>query len=216
MTEITQEQQKKFMDNASNATFFYTIPVFYPENPFDPEIGSGTLAIIGGMKGVITNDHVADFFKLKHTYIYTMHPNTTRLDLRFKSIIALPHKEGGDDVDLAFIVLDINACNALISIGKQFWDLDKSFSEYSPSILDATSSVWLIHGNVDEGKKTINDPNVEGREILFYEMAGAYFAAPNLNNIERTVCNYGALKFDIDLINCPVILNSIIYCQDHF
>lgn len=210
MMTISEQDKKKFINKAIAATNIYSTPLVHNHSDIKQrEIGSGTFAIIGNTKGVLTNAHVAKIFE-EFSYFSVPDPNQTATIYRMPYVLSinLPALKQFPDVDMSFLVLDPRAYDIVIQIGKQFWNLDQSVKEVNNTFSTNTSfSMFLIHGNVAEGARLIYDPTTLSQKTQLYPNAGPYIVAPDLNNIESGTCTYEGLRngiFKVDKIVCPI------------
>lgn len=107
--------------------------------------------------GILTNAHVADLFIEKKLSSVTIPYQDLGLSpLPFYQIISLQvnFKETSNDVDMAFILLTDDACRLVYQMGKQFWDIDRSYSMRKDEKGEKThGSLWLIHAVLSGGEK---------------------------------------------------------------
>lgn len=195
--------------NAIDATSIYSTaiinPGLYPMKT--TELGSGTFVMIDGKRGILTNYHVLQLFSDKKlSCIGVPAKETGKLHiLYFTYAIIHPINNSSSseniiDVDMAFIVLNQDSCDIVINdLKQQFWDLNKSILDTDETNYKKEQSVWLIHGNVAEGK----DPN-NNIKTIFYKKAGPYIVVPDLDNIEYKIYYFQGRYTIIDNIKCPI------------
>lgn len=203
---ITLEEQEYFKNSVAHATGLYSIAIFSPSaNIKETEIGSGTFVTIGGIKGLLTNDHVARIFIDKNlSYIRLLHSTPDPKFLRFEWIIKLPALKPGNGVDLAFLILHPSAYEIVESLGKQFWSLDQSAQEWKPLACDdIKGGIWAVNGVLDESKKMKDNHPAPPYKVFVYE-EGPNIIIPNI--IECRPCSYDIppIKFtvNVDYITC--------------
>ncbi len=128
-SEITLIEQAYLIKEVQNATFIYTATLISPTSEMEnAELGSGTFAYNSGIKGILTNDHVAKIFinkKLSHVRLLNNISATPSI-VKFELIIKLPALGLGHGIDLAFIILHSSIYETITGLGKQFWNLDLS------------------------------------------------------------------------------------------
>lgn len=103
---MTLEEQDYYKNSVAQATGIYSTALFSPSSIIkDTELGSGTFVIIGGVKGLLTNDHVAKIFIDKNlSYVHILYSAPDSKILQFENIIRIPALAPGVGVDLAFLL----------------------------------------------------------------------------------------------------------------
>lgn len=206
MTELSLKELD-LLTKAVSITKKYTLPLVIRHGPKPLDIigGSGTLVIMAGHKGILTNEHVAAIFREK-MYCHTA-PGTNDIKMReihFSGIISLPEQqpEKRNDVDMAFMLLNKSSITIIESMGKNFWDLDQEAIKYDrqKGFEYQGRAIWLIHANVLEGLKWRNNVYDATKN------AAPYVVVPSLGEIEHSSCCYQELNFtfSIDNVICPI------------
>jgi hypothetical protein len=164
----------------------FHIPLFFPDSidTLKSHFGGGVCTSLSGLKGILTDHHVAEIFiKREHGYVYTTHPKTCELiPLKFKRIIFLPKSDNttGLGVDIAFIELAPEA--DISGLDKQWWDLDASSQKYlgAPDRYWAEENIsfwsWGLNATPGEGAVLLEEPSSSKKEIL-YPKAGFHWVA---------------------------------------
>lgn len=207
------EAINKQVAKAIQQTSIYSTAIIHLE-PYDwrNKIGSGTFVIIAGKKGVLTNWHVACFFiEARASCIMVPYSETESKKLAFEAIIKLPpYQDNSYYPDLAFIVLrdsDSIEWNQIInSLGKEFFNLDEAKANHyqEKQIYKEQGVLWLIHGNVAEGRKQINN-----RKAVYYKKACPYVVVPDLKHIKKEKYEYSQLgTIEVDRIDCDISVEN--------
>lgn len=206
---MTIERAHELKDEASLITKKYSVPLVKLTGFKDIEAGSGTLIIINGRKGILTNEHVSRMFEEKKACLTAPGTETDVItrNLEFINIISLPAKQMDkhDDADMAFMELNSLSIAALQQMGKDFWDLDNATLEYNKHpYVSYGASLWLIHGNVTQGLKHRYFPE-KAFHLFTAKNAAPYVVVPNVN-VEYSTCYYEQynLTIIVDNINCPI------------
>ena len=188
----------------------FCIPLFFP-NPTDDlksDFGGGVCVDLGGIKGILTNHHVAEIFiERQHGYIYNPHIETSKLiPLKFKQIISLPKSSNttGQGVDIAFIELasEVN----ITDLGKNWWDLNASTQKYleNPGRYWAEENIsfwtWGLNATPGEGASLIEGAMPSQKEV-FYPKSRFHWVAPSrpvlspcyLFNLTKNIDNFDLL-----------------------
>jgi len=201
---LVKPEEIAMLRKAMAATIVYSTAVIYQNNSYflkNPEVGSGTFVIIKGKKGILTNYHVALFFIEKNAKRITVpFTDAKSKSLEFQEIISLSYQEGDNYPDIAFIVLKNPFADEWVEImrqlGKKFFDLDKPKPEYDAE--NYQGGIWLINGNVYEGKKIINN-----RQTIYLRNAGSYVGVPYYNGTKKYK-NARLGEIEIDTIDFPI------------
>ena len=139
-----RNKHSDLIQKIADDTSLYAVPIIYPRknevNTQAPFGGSGLLSFIGKRAGILTNDHVAQLVRLEDpSYIYLPfpYPQLGLLSIKILKIISLPNTQNGG-IDLAFIEFDtssISITEISKNLGKKFWDLDSSYSDYLSDVI---------------------------------------------------------------------------------
>ncbi len=205
---MTLEEQDYYKNSVAQATGIYSTALFSPSSIIkDTELGSGTFVIIGGVKGLLTNDHVAKIFIDKNlSYVHILYSAPDSKILQFENIIRIPALAPGVGVDLAFFALRPSAYEVIESLGKRFWDMDQSAQEHKPfTVDDSKAGIWVINGVVAEGKKRQYGVSTPPYNIIVVYKGGSNIVIPS--TIEYGTCSYEApinLMVTLDYITCPI------------
>lgn len=174
----------------------YCVPLINPGHypPNDLKLGSGTFVAIGNVRGIITNEHVAElFYSQTKNHLWVPDADENLQELAFFLIIKMP------EPDMAFILLDEASCNIIINkMNKQFLNLSSPMPDCKNK-----GCFWLIWGSVYEGRDYIKNPN-KSRPYFYFKNAGPYCVVPDLANVELYICDYANFKMLIDKIDCPI------------
>jgi hypothetical protein len=215
MLKLTlKELNKKYpylLDEIADQTRQYSTLIIYDSNPDpnEPLGGSGTFAIIGSRKGILINEHV--FRKIikqdpGYVYIPNILPKLGTLPLRIVSTISLPENTlSGTGIDISFIELNDTGYESIINMGKQFWDLNLTMSEFlqdkffvSPQNMH--DYLWLVHSGAFEDRS--QKETAKGEKFWWYPHACSDFIGPK--KIDFSTCRYEDIldDFALDQISC--------------
>lgn len=165
-----QDLPKELQDDVINSIYNYTTCfITIKEKPYENALlaGSGTLTEIGGVRGILTADHVIESLPTTGDIGFILHRDTIprNFSVNAESIQKIRIARGAQDEsgpDLGFVILPIHVLDQFAAT-KSFYNISSrkhlaSGSKY-PNI-----GFWSFCGYIDEFTKT--DPPQRGYDIV--------------------------------------------------